>query len=343
MSEQSGSKPAATPLQRRRRWPRRLGIGCLGVIVVLAIAGGVLLVTKPWAPDIVVVDPGEGGQRITEGGLLGNYYPADAKAPALLVLGGSEGGISTSADGMARTLRAEGYSTLALSYWGGPGQPPAMDSIPLETFDTALAFLSGQSAVDGSRLGVIGVSKGGEAALLVASRHPELKAIVGLVPSSVAWQGIDQQQPWRMLSIGSTWSLGGTPVRYLPYGDDFRGGDLVALYQGGLSTLAQHQDAVIPIEKATAPVLLSCGEADTLWPACQMSQQVAQRAEAKNGPKVTVLTYPNAGHFAAGPPVAKDSSLYGSLAQLGGTIEGNAAAREQSWPKILAYLERTLR
>ncbi len=319
-----------------------MGFGCLTILGVLLIAAAVLLVLKPWAPDIEVADPGPGGSRVTQDGLLGNYYPASQRAPGVLVLGGSEGGLSTYADAMARDLRDRGYSALVVSYFGAPGQPDAMDALPLEMFDTALAYLAAQPQVVSDRLGIIGSSKGGEASLLVASRNPELKAVVGLVPSNVAWQGLDQQRPWRMMSIGSTWSVQGQPIPYLPYGE-FRGGDLVEMYRAGLTALPQHQDAVIPVEKASAPILLVCGEADTLWPACDMSRDVQKRSAAAGGPDVTVLAYPGAGHLAGGPPLPPGSSFHGSLGSMGGTPEANQAARADGWPKILDYLQANLR
>lgn len=328
--------------RRRSRWRRRLGIGCLGLLVIGAIAAAALWVTKPWAPVVEVVDPGPGGVRVSADGLLGNYYAADEKAPGVLVLGGSEGGLSTYADLMAQALRSAGYSTLALSYFGGPDQPQAMDALPLETFDEALEHLKSRPKVNPERLAVIGASKGGEATVLLAARHPELKAAVGLVPSSVVWQGMDLQQPWRMNSITSTWSDGGQPVPYLPY-SGFPTGDLVTMYSASLEHLGEHQDAIIPIERGRAQVLLVCGEDDTMWPGCEMSRQVQRRAQEHGGPSVTVLAYRDAGHFAGGPPVPTDSEFSSRLADMGGTVEGNAAARADGWPRILQHLQRALR
>ncbi|WP_168581215.1 acyl-CoA thioester hydrolase/BAAT C-terminal domain-containing protein [Gephyromycinifex aptenodytis] len=337
------SSPEGVAPQRRQGIRRWLRIGCLSTIVLVAIALTAMWVVKPWAPKVVVADPGPGGTRVTEQGLIANYYPGAERAPGILVLGGSEGGLSPYVDEQARQLHDAGYSTLALSYFAAPGQPPAMESLPLETFDTALAYLAAQPHVDPARLGVIGTSKGGEAALLVASRHPDLASVVGMVPSSVVWQGLDQQRPWRMSSIGSTWSHQGVDLPYLPYGEYSPGADLVELYRDGLTALAAHHQAVIPIEKSKAAVLLVCGGADTLWPSCDMSNQVLSRAQAAGGPTVSVLSYPEAGHFAAGPPVDVTSEFYSRLDMFGGTPESNQAAREQGWPKVLAHLDRTLR
>lgn len=322
----------------RRRWAKRLGVGCLGVVVLVLVAGGVLLVWKPWAPSIVVAEPATGGERITEDGLLGNFYPAGEGAPGVLVLGGSEGGISPPVDAEAQELQRAGFSALALSYWGADGQSPRLELVELEYFSTALDWLGRQPQVDPQLLGVMGTSKGGEAAMLVATRHPELRAVVGFVPSSVVWPGIDLAEPWRMINIQSSWSEGGQPVPALPYGRG-SGSGLKATYDAGLDQLAEHPDTAIRIEDAKAPVLAVCGREDSLWPSCRMSEALQERAETRGGPPVQVLAYDDAGHFGVGPPV---STGY-PLDQMGGTEEGNRAAREDGWPRVIQFLEDQLR
>ena len=329
------------PDPRRGRWRRRLGIGCLTVVVLAVVAAAVLWWTKPWAPEVVVADPGPEGETVGDG-LVGTLYPADERAPGLLVLGGSEGGLADRLDEQARLLRDEGYTVLALSYFGADGQPAALEEIPLETFDAGLDALADHPMVDPERLGALGTSKGAEAVLRVATERSDLDAVVAMAPSSVVWQGIDPQQPWRMTSIGSSWSEDGAPVPYLPYPDGVPRGDLVDYYQGGLDTLGEHPDAAIRVEDVASPVLLVCGEADTLWPSCTMADQVATRSDERDGTDVTVLRYADAGHFAGGPPLAADDPFRDELAELGGTVEGNAAAREDSWPRVLSFLEEQL-
>ncbi|MDO5628976.1 MAG: acyl-CoA thioester hydrolase/BAAT C-terminal domain-containing protein [Mobilicoccus sp.] len=323
---------------------KKIGIGCLGVVVACVLVVTVLAVWAPWAPEIEVVDPAPGGERVTDGDLLGNYYPAaDSEAgPAVLVLGGSEGGLSGIADLMARSLADEGISAMALSYWGGPDQARRMEDLPLERFDEAIAWLGKRPENDPARVGIVGASKGGEAAVLIGSRNPNIAATVGLTPSNVVWQGFDQAQFWRMfLGMGSTWSAGGEPVPYLPYSGDFRGGDLVELYRASWATVDEHPEAVIPVENAAGPMLLVCGEADTLWHACEMSRAIEERAAAHGG-EVTLLAYDDAGHFGVGPPVPDDSPHRDMLADLGGSVEGNAAARADSWPQVVAFLRAQL-
>ena len=48
--------------------------------------------------------------------------------------------------------------------------------------------------------------------MLVASRHPRIKAVIAAVPSSVVWQGINMRD---FTSVKSTYSLAGKPVPYV--------------------------------------------------------------------------------------------------------------------------------
>src|SRR5581483_4943151 len=53
------------------------------------------------------------------------------RKPAVLVLGGSEGGLPGFT---SRMLAAHGYPSLALAYFKEPGLPQTLDRIPLEYF-----------------------------------------------------------------------------------------------------------------------------------------------------------------------------------------------------------------
>ena len=319
------------------RWQKKFGNGCGSVAAVFAIAAAALWIWKPWQPPIVVEEPGPLGRRVTDHGLLANYYPGSGSGhrPAILMLGGSEGGIGTAVTREARAVAARGFAVLTISYFRAPGQPLKLEMVPLENFDTALAWLKAQPEVDPVRVALVGGSKGGEAALLVATRHPEIKATVAGMPSSVAWAGVD----WNFGATGASWSAGGKPVPYAAYGK-FSGGEVASLYRSGLAVLPATSPAFIPIERVSGPVLLVCGEADTLWPSCPMARQVAARAARFGHPVVTVLAYPDAGHAVFGIPNAADAKEYGSA---GGSAAGNLAARRDDWPKTLAFIDATLR
>lgn len=317
------------------------------VVGLVAGAAAVVWFFNPFAPPVVVTDPGSGGRRITENGLLANYFPPpdEGRHPGILLLGGSEGGIGAGTTRLAKALQAQGYAVLQPAYFRAPGMPERLELVPLELFDRALAWLKAQEEVDGERLAIVGGSKGAEAALILAARHPELRAVVAGMPSSVAWQGLD----WNFLKMmanppNGSWSFAGRPIPFLPYGQPKQyGGPIKDVYDAGLANLGRHQDAIIPIEEGDATVLLICGKADTLWPSCPMAEQVKARADAAGGPTVAILAYDNAGHGVFGVPVPKSNPNYDSLDTFGGTDDGNNAARMDAWPKVLQHLDMAFR
>jgi dienelactone hydrolase len=256
----------------------------------------------------------------------------------VLLLGGSSGGIGTDVTQQAIDLQSKGFSVLSPSYFRAPGQPASLELVPLETFDRALDWLRRRPEVDPNRIAVVGHSKGAEAALLVGVRHPELRAVVAAAPSSVVWDGIDWSNP---INPDSSWTSDGNALISLPYALFRPWRPIGRGYEDGLKNLDRHRDAEIQIEHAKAPVLLVCGEVDSLWPACDMSRRLRSRAAAEGGPRVTVLAYVRAGHSAFGPRLP-DGDPHLSDRWSGGTAAANNEARAKSWPLVVDFLRTQL-
>ena len=125
--------------------------------------------------------------RPAKGGIYGNLYlpkRTGGRRPAVLVFGGSGGGLTSSL--AAALLAAHGYPSLALAYFKVPGLPQGLHDIPLEYFTGALEVLRAQPGVDSDHVLVAGESRGGEAALLLGASFPELvNGVIAGVPSSV--------------------------------------------------------------------------------------------------------------------------------------------------------------
>jgi dienelactone hydrolase len=315
-------------------WKRKGGIGC-GVVVLLLIAAcGAAYYFRLFAPSLEVVEPGPTGRRVSGRGMLGNFYPGRGteRRPALLVLGGSEGGIGPGSKRTALAFQAEGFSVLSLSYHRAPGQPPDLELIPLETFSAAISWLERQAEVDSGRIGIVGVSKGAEAALLAATRDPRIRAVVAGAPSSVAWQGSSFDRDG---DFASSWTERGRPLDHLSYGRWKWWTQMSPILAESLKALPRNPGAAIPIERTVAPVLLICGEVDTIWPSCPMSRQLEQRARHHGRPAITLLAYPRAGHGAFGLPRQP-----GEKAGSGGDF--NNRARIDGWPRVIAFLKSAL-
>jgi len=320
-----------------------LGLLVSGIVLLFIMVFAAIWVFNPFAPEVVVSDPAPHGYRIDDEVLVANFYPVEstAPAPAILLLGGSEGGINP---GTALALQKEGYAVLALSYFGASGQPKELELIPLELFDHAIGWLKSQPDVDAERLGVMGISKGAEAALIVASRHPELRAVIAGMPSNVVWQGINPNLLKQIITPpDGSWSLNGEPTPYLPYDVEEVTTNPLDLYVNSLAKLSEYPDAIIPVEEIEASILLICGEKDALWPSCDMSRQIEKRAAQRQGPDIILLAFDKAGHTGVGNPIAADHPNFERLASLGGTADDNNAARHKGWATILTYLSDTLK
>lgn len=247
-------------------------------------------------------------------GLVGAFFPAASseERPAVLVLHGS---IPEAQTWTCEALAAAGFPSLALTYFGAEGLPASMTSIPLEYFESALAWLARQPGVDPRRLVAWGISRGSEAALLVAAAEPSAVAgVVALVPGNVVLCGLSR-------SDGSAWSRGGVP---LPHATAF-GPD------------AEDPDTVIPVERIDAPVLVVGADCDDVWPSAAMAQAIHDRRRSRRDLVTELLLYPEAGHNVGALPPLTDEALE-RFAGSSPTFEADQRGREAAWPRILRFI-----
>jgi dienelactone hydrolase len=294
------------------------------------------------APSLVRAQTAANGETVVPApaGLVGELHlpSAPGPSPGLLILGGSEGGHGP-AYHFAKLFGARGFASLGLAYFGDPGVPATLENVPLEYFTRGIDWLAAQPGVDPRRLGVFGGSKGAEAALLVASRDRRIRAVVAGAPSSVAWQGVN---PKNFVNPGPSWTEDGKPRPFAPYDGSAPFRSLLDLYQRSLAKAPP--EAAIPVERINGPVLLVSGRDDKLWPSTPMGDAVMARLDkARFRYAHSHLAYEAAGHACFGEPLAPGAVPPAVITQLGGTIEGNVAARADSWPKVLAFLDETLK
>lgn len=313
----------------------------LTVAAALVLVAGAPAAIAQSAPPAATAPAEPRVIEVREDGLYARLFiPAglQGRAPAILALGGSEGGIE-GASRLGLKLSREGYVVLAVAYFAADGLPPALIEAPLETFDRSLDWLKARPEADVDRIGLIGISKGAEAALLEASRRPEFRAVVAGVPSNVVWQGIDMSD-WS--KVKSSWSLGGRPAPFTPYDQTGAFTGIRDLYDRSLPAAGQEGEAAIPVERINGDILLISAGLDGLWPSTEMSNRIEARLAAHHfRHRVVHLDYPQAGHGVVGGPVTLEQAQ--SLTQVGGTVEGNMAARAEVWGKVLAFFDESLR
>ena len=287
-------------------------------------------------------------RTVADGAIAGAYAaPNDSMPhPVVLLLHGSEGGDTASAQILARRFAARGYAAFALVYvsYGGalPGIPTTFDAVPLELLDRAREWMGRQREADTSRTAIWGVSKGAELALVAAAFRTWPRAVVACVPSDVVWAGFG-----RPVAAGeelSSWSVGGKPlpaVQYDRYEDVFSGKSTArAVHDRSRVKYSSTVGAArIPIERTGAPLLLLGAERDEVWASSEMAQWIGATLAARGKSKLaSVAQYSGAGHGICGDG-STPWDLYGP-----GTADKRSTARSSAdaWRRTVAFLTREL-
>jgi dienelactone hydrolase len=315
--------------------------------------------------SLQITAPGTTTVDVADDGLVGRLFlPAGAspasRPPVAVILSGSEGGLASTVMTSA-ALAARGYASLSLAWFGAPGLPQELAEIPLEYFQTAFQWLAARPDVDASRLAVVGVSRGGELALLLGATFPQVKAVVARVPSHIRWGGNPDDDGSGMEGPSRpAFTFGGKGLAYLESTGEL---DEVALpdgttafvntpaFQRGLAaaTPAQIASATTPIERTRGPILMIGGSDDQVWPSCDNVAAAMQRLRArKHAYADEAICAQGAGHGVTGEPGLATTELAFEHPHMhkrlftGGTAAANAAGQRLAWDRTMAVLERAL-
>ncbi|MGC0422060.1 alpha/beta hydrolase [Embleya sp. AB8] len=265
--------------------------------------------------------------------------PVGGSRAGVLVLAGSSGRVDAE---RCRVLARAGMTALSIRWFGGDGQAPGICEIPLERFVEAIDLLRVKVKA-GGRVGVLGVSKGAEAALLTAVHDPRVDAVAALSPTSVVWANVGPGADGRTYPYRSSWTWKGKPVPFVAYDGGWTPveaeGEPVScrtLYEQSRQACAEAaRAAVIPIERSAARVVLVAGGDDRMWPSLVFARELAAR-RASVGRPARLVTSLDAGHRprlpGEGPAGHSDRFHYG------GTAEADAALGAAAWPYIVAAL-----
>jgi pimeloyl-ACP methyl ester carboxylesterase len=252
-------------------------------------------------------------------GLVGRFSRGSSdRGVAVLLLGGSEGGIGSRVE--PPLLASHGYPALKLAYFGEEGLPKRLVDIPLEYLVRALEWLRAETGA--RRVMVIGGSRGAELALILGSRFPELvDGVVAFAPSSVVNPGLSgiTQQP------SAAWTYGGKPL------------ETVAWTEFGTAT-PTNRDAIIPVERIRGPVMVVAGVSDMVWPSASYAAAIEERREAFGKETITLVSQ-DAGHHVGGIPYLPGSPGV----DFESARKAGALLRTESWRRLRAMLDELAR
>jgi len=281
--------------------------------------------------------------------------PGNVRRPALIVLGGSEGGGWVARDRSPR-FASRGFAVLGLPYYSPgakdrelPELPAAFADIPVERLDAAFAWLKARPDVDASRVALVGVSKGAEFVLIAASRSKWITSVVAIAPTDVVWEGWG---PGVEPGKRSSFAFDGKPLPFVPYREfaeelaGFRTGREVRMRRfqdkGRAADPAAAVKARIEVEKFRGPLLVIGGHDDQVWASGMMAQNISERRAAA-GLVTTALIFPEAGHSLSGNGWMPTTQYNAGPSKSGGTPQANADAQARAFPETIAFLKRTLR
>jgi dienelactone hydrolase len=308
--------------------------------------------------DLTLNDEAGGRGECTVGRLfIPPLQNRESPPPIVIVLSGSGGGLDLD---KAAVLSRHGFATLALAYFGVPPLPEWLHRIPLDYFEAALSWLAAQPGIDMQRSGILGVSRGAELALLLASRLPQIRAVVAYAPSSVAWSsgGHDHSTG----EIIPCWTWRGEPITFAPLPlRNFMVRSAIPvvalrrpvmfrnLFRAGLRNRVAIASAAIPVEQIAGPILLVSSGDDHVWPAAEMSERIVKRLKHHGSRyKVDHLHYPRAGHMLRYPFLpttsrqSRNPHLHNARFSFGGTAEADAEAQRDSWRRAISFFQANL-
>jgi len=205
--------------------------------------------------------------------LIANLFlpHTDKKLPVVIAFGGFEGGLDTG-NANGEMIAPHGVAVLGLAYFKEQGISQTLDQIPMEYFIDAINYLETHPLIDASRIGVVGGSRGSEAAFLLASMDSRIKSVVATTPSKVAWYGLTVPK--------SAWTFKGQDIPALGLALDSKA-KLIDRFSVALENDTKVKKSLFKFENINGPILMISAENDQVWPSFKMSKDIALYLQKK--------------------------------------------------------------
>ncbi|XP_071978852.1 acyl-coenzyme A amino acid N-acyltransferase 2-like [Engystomops pustulosus] len=276
--------------------------------------------------------PGIQKIQIREGRIRGTlFHPTEGKGsyPGVIDLSGGAGGLT---EYRASLLASRGFVVLALAYFGYSDLPRSFQKLHLEYFEEAIDLLLKHPKVSKPKVGVLGVSKGAEIALVLASYLPQVGATVSINGTCNVFGG-------------SIYHKGKVLIKGTPYTQE----KMVITSEGLLKTAGFYQEcpsSLIPVEKAQGSILFVAGEADQYYNSKYFAAVASYRMRKNGQNKGRMISYPGAGHLIEPPgfPFCWASNLRGHNIPIiwGGEMIPHCEAENSVWKELQVFFRQQL-
>ncbi|KAJ8333346.1 hypothetical protein SKAU_G00422420 [Synaphobranchus kaupii] len=256
---------------------------------------------------------GDGVQRIPvrEGRVRGTLFlpPGEGPFPGVLDLGGTAGGLL---EYRGCLLANHGFATMSLAYFSFDDLPKKLLELHLEYFEEALHYFQKLPQVRKGGVGIMGISKGADLSLSMASFLEGVSAVVSVNGCNANLQ---------------------CPLHY-------RGVSMPGL------GLCENAACLVPVERAAARFLFVIAQDDQVWDAELYARQAEEQLVSHGRMRPEILLLPGAGHLLEPPYFPSCPASYhkfvGTSVEWGGDPESHSAAQEKYWQRIREFFLENL-
>ncbi|CAO2586868.1 Acyl-coenzyme A thioesterase 3, partial [Lemmus lemmus] len=279
--------------------------------------------------------PGVRRVPVREGRVRATLFlpPGNGPFPGIIDLFGVGGGLL---EYRASLLAGKGFAVLALAYYNYDDLPKNMAIFHLEYFEEAVNYLLSHPQVKGPGIGLLGISKGADLCLSMASF---LKGITAAV-----------------IINGSLANVGGT----LHYKDETlpplsMNVNRIRETKDGLKDILEvlncplegpDQKSIIPVERSDTTFLFLVGQDDHNWKSEFFANEISKRLKAHGKEKPQIICYPETGHHIEPPYIpwcmASVHALFSMPVLSGGERRAHAMAQVDAWQKLQTFFHQHL-
>ncbi|XP_077356166.1 peroxisomal succinyl-coenzyme A thioesterase-like isoform X2 [Festucalex cinctus] len=279
--------------------------------------------------------PGVRRVEVNDRGIRGTLFIPSGPGPfpGLLDMWGGGGGLL---EYRSALLASHGYVSLALEYFA-PGELATAD-LEFKYFETAFDLIKQHPAVIANKVGIFGLSLGAAVAIHMASERPIKPACCICISGSHLFPRDQLVTSIHQPQLGNTRKIRMDGEQNLIWRD---------MSLPISSDLSRKTD----VRRINCPLLLVIGQDDQNTPAVEYADDIEQMMLSVGKEHLlTRLEYPDTGHLIEPPysPHFRATNFMWDRKKAkvtllwGGQTKAHSDAQEDSWKKILAFLQRHL-
>ncbi|CAO2586862.1 Acyl-coenzyme A thioesterase 5 [Lemmus lemmus] len=279
--------------------------------------------------------PGVRRVPVREGRVRATLFlpPEPGPYPGIVDLFGVGGGLP---EYRASLLAGKGFAVLALAYYNYDDLPKRMDAMRMEYFEEAVNYLLSHPEVKGPGIGLLGISKGADLCLSMASFLKGITAAVIINGSLANAVGTLHYKDKNLPPLSMNVNL----IRETKDGLK----DILGVLNCPLE--GPDQKSIIPVERSDTTFLFLVGQDDHNWKSEFYANEISKRLQAHGKEKPQIICYPETGHHIEPPyfPWFK-ASLHASFNMpvvFGGKPRAHAMAQVDAWQKLQTFFYQHL-